>query len=104
MPDDANPPSSDAAETPAVFKWQRTRFVHIDGAIEAVEDDWCLLIGGLQAARIYRVRGGPQDGCWFWAVQIGANDAPFNSGTGHAEGGRQARETCEKIVRAMARF
>jgi hypothetical protein len=37
-------------------------------------------------------------------VQIGANDAPFNSGTGHAEGGRQARETCEKIVRAMARF
>jgi len=55
----------------------------------------------LPAARIYCVRGGPHDARWFWAVQIGAGRVPFNSGTGNADGGREAREACEVILRAM---
>jgi hypothetical protein len=45
---------------------------------------------GLSAARIYRVRGGSHDGRWFSAVQIGRGRVPFNSGTGNADGGREA--------------
>ncbi len=86
---------------PATFKWRRTAFTRIDGAFEVAEDDWSLTIDGLQAARIYRVRGGPHDGFWFWCVQIGPGRAPFNSGAGHASNGREARETCEAILRAM---
>jgi hypothetical protein len=49
-----------------------------------------------------RVRGGPHDGRWFWAVQIGPGRVPFNSGgAGNADGGREAREPCEAILRAM---
>jgi hypothetical protein len=55
---------------PAAFKWRRTAFTRIDGAVEIAEDDWSLRIDGLSAARIYRVRGGPHDDRWFWAVQI----------------------------------
>jgi hypothetical protein len=44
------------------FKWRRTAFTRIDGAVDIAEDDWSLRIGGLPAARIYRVRGGPNDG------------------------------------------
>ena len=83
------------------FKWRRTAFTRIDGAVETVENDWSLLVDGLSAARIYRVNGGPHDGRWFWAVQIGPDRIPFNSGTGNADGGREARETCEAILRAM---
>ena len=74
------------------FKWRRTAFTRIDGAVDIAEDDWSLMINGMSAARIYRVRGGPHDGRWFWTVQIGAGRVPFNSGTGNADGGRQARE------------
>jgi hypothetical protein len=85
---------------PATFKWRRTAFTRIDGAVEVAEDDWSLCIDdGLSAARIYQVRGGPHDGRWFWAVQIGPGHVPFNSGTGHAGDGREAREACEAILR-----
>ncbi len=91
----------EAYADPLAFKWRRTAFTLIDGAIEVLADDWSLLLGNLPAARIYRVRGGPHDGRWFWAVQIGPGRMPFNSGTGHAEGGREAREACEAILRRM---
>jgi hypothetical protein len=68
--------------SPSGFKWRRTAFARIDGAVDIAEDDWSLMIGGLSAARIYCVRGGPRDGRWFWAVQIGRGLVPFNSGTG----------------------
>ena len=71
------------------------------GAIESLEDDWPLALNGLSATRIYRVRGGPHDGFWFWAVQIGPGGVPFNSGAGHAASGREARESCEALLRAL---
>ncbi len=86
---------------PATFKRRRAAFTRINGAVEVAENDWSLCIDGLSAARIYRVRGGPKDERWFWAVQIGPGRVPFNSGTGNADGGREAREACEAILRAM---
>jgi hypothetical protein len=91
-----NPPSDSMN-----FRWWRAAFTRIDGVVDIAEDDWSLMIDGLSAARIYRVRGGPDDGRWFWAVQIGPGRVPFNSGTGNADGGREAREACEAILRAM---
>ena len=85
----------------AALKWRRTAFVRIDGSMEAVHDDWSLSVGYLPSARIYRVRGGPHDGRWFWAVQIGPDGAPFNSGTGYAADGRGAREVREAILGAI---
>ena len=82
------------------FKWRRTAFARIDGAVEIADDDWSLFIDNLPAARIYRVRGGPHHDRWFWAVQIGPGGVPFNGGTSHATGGREARETCEAILRS----
>jgi hypothetical protein len=38
---------------------RRTAFTRIDGAVDIVDDDWSLMIDGMSAARIYRVRGGP---------------------------------------------
>jgi len=35
------------------FKWRRTAFTRIDGAVDIAEDDWSLMIDGLSAARIY---------------------------------------------------
>jgi len=87
--------------SPSGFKWRRTAFARIDGAVDIAEDDWSLQVDGLSAARIYRVRGGPHDGRWFWAVQIGPGRVPFNSGAGNADGGREAREACEAILQAM---
>ena len=57
-------------------------FTRIDDAVDIAEDDWSLMIDGLSAARIYRVRNGPHDGRWFWAVQVGPGRVPFDSGTG----------------------
>ena len=65
---------------PLAFRWRRTAFARIDGAVESVENDWSLFVDGLSAARIYRVRGGPNDGRWFWTVQIGPGRVPFNTG------------------------
>jgi len=75
---------------PAPFKWRRTAFTRIDGAVDIAEDDWSLFTDGLSAARIYRVRGGPHDGRWFWAVQIGPGRVPFNSGTGNSDSGLES--------------
>jgi hypothetical protein len=85
----------------STFKWRRTAFTRIDGAVDIAEDDWSLMVDGISAARIYRMRGGPHDGRWFWAVQIGPGRVPFNSGAGNADGGREAREACEAILLAM---
>jgi hypothetical protein len=86
---------------PVTLKWRRTAFARIDGAVDIAEDDWSLMIDGMSAARIYRVRGGPHDGQWFWAVQIGPGRVPFNSGAGNADGGHEAREACEAILRGI---
>jgi hypothetical protein len=85
----------------ATFKWRRTAFARIDGAVEFAENGWSLFVDGLPAARLYRVSGGPHSGKWFWAVQIGPGRVPFNSGTGHAFGGREARKACEAILQAL---
>ena len=90
--------------SPSSFKWRRTAFTRLDGAVDIADDDWSLAIDGISAARIYRVRGGPHDGRWFWAVQIGLGRAPFNSGTGNADDGREAREACEAILRTIDGF
>jgi hypothetical protein len=87
--------------SPSSFKWRRTAFTRLDGMVDIADDDWSLAIDGISAARIYRVRGGPHDGRWFWAVQIGLGRAPFNSETGNANDGREAREACEAILRTM---
>ncbi len=82
--------------SPSGFRWRRTAVARIDGAGDIAEDDWSLVIGGMSAARIYRVRGGSHDGRWFWAVQIGPGRVPFNIGTGNAAGrrARLARRSC----------
>ena len=82
------------------FKWRRTAFTRIDGAVNIAEDDWSLMIDGLSAARIYRVRGGPHDGRWFWTVQIGAGRVPCTSGAGNADGGLEAREVWIRLNKA----
>jgi hypothetical protein len=83
---------------PLAFRWRRTAFARIDGAVESVENDWSLFVDGLSAARIYRVRGGPER----WAMVLDRPDWPRSRAvqhwTGHAGGGREA---CEAILRAM---
>ncbi len=53
---------------------------------------------GDAVARIYKVRGGPRDGHWFWAVQIDEQFRPWKGGTGYSETGREAREAVEARV------
>jgi hypothetical protein len=55
----------------------------------------------MSAARIYRVRGGAHHGRWFWAVQIALVASHSTAGWVNADGGREAREACEAILRAM---
>jgi hypothetical protein len=68
--------------SPLSFKWRRTAFTRIGGTVDIAEDDWSLMIDGLSAARIYRLRGGPHDGRWFWAVQIGPWSSPVQQRDG----------------------
>ena len=49
-------------------------------------------------ARIYKVRGGPQDSAWFWVEQVDAQGRPWNSGTGYCLTGKEAREAVERII------
>ncbi len=50
------------------YRWRRT---HLMGADGLVVDDWGLEPrNGDAVARIYRVRGGPRDGRWFWAFRV----------------------------------
>ncbi len=79
------------------YRWRRTQLKGADGL--RVVDDWCLeLPNGDTVARIYRVRGGPRDGHWFWAVQIDESFRPWNGGTGYCETGREAKEAVEVRV------
>lgn len=80
-------------------KWRRTALTRSDGS--PVPDDWSLVDEHLgPVARIYRMTGGPQDGLWFWAVQIDAQGRPWNGGTGQAADGRQAKEAVETVLAA----
>jgi len=85
---------------PLAFRWRRTAFARIDGAVESVENDWSLFVDGLSAARIYSVRGGPNDGRWFWTVQIGPGRVPFNTGpvmlAAAARRASPAKRSCER--------
>ncbi len=79
------------------YRWRRTQLMGADGL--QVVDDWCLeLPNGDAVARIYKVRGGPRDGRWFWAVQIDEHFRPWNGGTGYCETGREAKEAVEARV------
>jgi|GEM_PF-5345008 hypothetical protein len=42
----------ESRSSPTAFKWRRTAFTQIDGAVETADDDWPLFIGGLPATRI----------------------------------------------------
>jgi hypothetical protein len=78
-------------------KWRRTDLRGADG--HHVRDDWCLIDEKLgPIARIYRLTGGPQDGQWFWAVQIDAHGRPWNSGSGSEAIGAEAKAAVEAIV------
>lgn len=79
----------------STLNWRRTSFKRLDGSIDVIDDDWGLSIGGLSLARIYRLKGGPQDGRWAWFVQVFPDSTPGNGGTGSAVDGREAREACE---------
>lgn len=77
--------------------WRRTRLTRADGS--PIPDDWTLEDAtGQPLGRIYAETGGPQGGCWFWAVQVAPDGTPFNGGTGHAASGREAREVVEARV------
>jgi hypothetical protein len=86
--------------SPSGFKWRRTAFTRIDGAVDIAEDDWSLMIDGMSARRAF-IACAAARGRGFWTVQIGPGRVPFNSGTGNADGGREAREACEAILRVM---
>jgi hypothetical protein len=76
------------------MKWRRTNLIGADGSLP--EDDWTLYAdNGRSLARIYFINHGPQQGRWFWAVQVDQQGRSFNGGTGHAGSGRQAKEECE---------
>jgi hypothetical protein len=78
-------------------KWRRTALTRADGA--PVPDDWRLVDPDLGAiARLYRVTGGPNDARWFWAVQIDAQGRPWNSCTGYAPAGAEAKAAVEAII------
>lgn len=77
-------------------RWRRTALIGANGL--PVPDDWCLEDEQLgPVARIYRIRGGPRDGHWFWCVQVDANGRPFNGGSGSVPSGREAREAVERV-------
>ena len=45
--------------------------------------------------------GGPQDGRWFWALQMDAEGKPYNSGTGTCATGKEAKEEVERTLSAI---
>ncbi len=76
------------------MKWRRTWLKGADGSYDP--NDWTLRADdGRNLARIYRIKHGPQQGRWFWAVQVDQQGWPFNGGTGTEATGREAREACE---------
>ncbi len=74
----------------AKYRWRRTALTAANG--RPVEDDYCPLDAAEQPiARIYKVRGGPFDGHWFYALQVDEQGRPWNAGTGYGGGGRYGR-------------
>ncbi len=81
----------------AKHRWRRTDLIVASGG--PVEDDYCLLdAAGQPVARIYKVRGGPYDGHWFYALQADEQGRPWNAGTGYCATGREAKEICEAMA------
>ncbi len=80
----------------AKHRWRRTALI---AAIGPVADDYCLYdAAGQPVARIYKVRGGPYDGHWFYALQVDEQGRPWNAGTGYCATGREAKEICEMLA------
>lgn len=80
-------------------RWRRTALTRGDGS--PVPDDWCLVDERLgEIARIYRITGGPQNSSWFWAVLVDAQGLPWNSGSGNAPSGAEAKAKVERIISA----
>ncbi len=80
------------------YRWRRTRLTAADGRSVVTDDRSLELPNGDAVARIYKVRGGPRDGHWFWAVQIDEHFRPWNGGTGYCETGREAKQICEAMA------
>ncbi len=81
----------------AKYRWRRTHLTGANG--RPVDDDYCLLDDAGQAvARIYKVRGGPYDGHWFYALQVDEHGRPWNAGTGYCATGREAKQICEAMA------
>jgi hypothetical protein len=79
--------------------WRRTSFKRLDGSIDVAPDDWTLFDdNGRPLARIYHYSFGPNAGRWAWFILVASDGVPFNSGTGVADTGREAREMCERIL------
>jgi len=77
-------------------RWRRTVIKGLSHDPGIVDDDWSLNDSrGQSYARIYKVRGGPNDAAWFWTVIVDSDGRPWNAGTGYATSGREAREACE---------
>ncbi len=78
-------------------RWRRADLIAANG--RPVDDDYCLLDDAGQAvARIYKVRGGPYDGHWFYALQVDEQGRPWNAGTGYCATGREAKQICEAMA------
>lgn len=83
-------------------KWRRTALTGANGL--PVPDDWSLVDERLgPVARIYRIRGGPRDGHWFWTVLVNAEGCPFNAGTGNAPTGADAKAAVEALMARLPR-
>jgi len=95
----STPPQGRVEMTMPESRWRRTAFEGLNADVDIAPDDWCLQnASGQSLARIYKVADGPQDGRWFWAVQVGREGKPFNGGTSYADKGREAKEGCEARV------
>jgi hypothetical protein len=80
-------------------KWRRTAFEDRSGNVEIAPDDWTLFgPSGKAVGRLYKVRGGPQDGHWYWSVLFRPDGTVGSGGTGFAATGSEAREACEARI------
>jgi len=87
MPDNGNEKS----------RWRRMRLTLADSS--PIPDDRTLGDdAGQPLGPIYAEIGEPQSGPWFRAMLVVPDGTPFNAGSGHAPGGRAARETVEVRV------
>jgi hypothetical protein len=71
-------------------RWRRTTSQNADDSLES--DDWSLVDDqGQTAARLYKVRGGPRDGQWFWTVPVDERDKTRNGASGYCWTGTQTK-------------